>query len=270
MILFPPAKINVGLSIQSKRSDGYHDIKSIMTPIPLYDILEVLPSDRFSFVQTGLILPDDGKLNLCERAFHLMKEKYGIDYVMIHLRKQIPFGAGLGGGSADAAYVLKALNSLFELNIATSELEKLAAQLGSDCPFFIDASPKLAKGRGEMLTPIENRLTGYRILLLNPKIHVSTAFAYENITPHIRNVEWNEYWNTPVEEWQNYFLNDFEKSIGAKYPIISDLIQELKNQGALYAAMSGSGSSVFGIFKKEDLPKLNINQEFIILDDLFT
>lgn len=267
VISFPPAKLNVGLSIQSKREDGYHDIVTIMTPIPLYDILEVLPAERFSFVQTGLQIPADGKLNLCERAFLLMKEKYGIGDVKIQLRKQIPFGAGLGGGSADAAFVLKALNDLFNLSIKTGELENLAAQLGSDCPFFIDASPKLAKGRGEVLSPIKERLSGLRLVVLNPKIHVSTAFAYSVIVPKVKQLDWEASWNSSIDEWQELFTNDFEKPISEHFPLIAEIIQELKNQGALYAAMSGSGSSVFGLFDKTYCPNISRFQEYIILNE---
>jgi len=268
VISFPPAKINIGLSIQSKRTDGYHDIVTIMAPIPLYDILEVLPAEGFSFVQTGLVLPDDGKLNLCERAFYLMKGKYGIGNVKIHLRKQIPFGAGLGGGSADAAYVLKALNDLFNLSIEIGELENLAAQLGSDCPFFIDATPKLATGRGEVLSPIEERISGLRLVVLNPKIHVSTAFAYAAIVPQDKHLDWEASWNSPIEEWQGLFTNDFEKPISDHIPLISEIIQELKNQGALYAAMSGSGSSVFGLFEKTEKPNFSRFQEFLVLNEV--
>lgn len=268
MISYPPAKINIGLSVQSKRPDGYHEIVTIMSPIPLYDILEVLPAELFSFKQTGIILPCDGRLNLCERAFNLMKEKFGIGNVYIHLRKQIPFGAGLGGGSADAAYVLKALNGLFELNIEASELENLAAQLGSDCPFFIDASPKLATGRGELLSPIKERLSGIRIVVLNPKIHVSTAFAYAAIAPQVRVMDWETSWNSPIDEWQELFTNDFEQSIVAHFPVITELICALKNQGAIYAAMSGSGSSVFGLFEQECKLDFSKYEDFMVLNEI--
>ena len=266
MISFPPAKINVGLSIQSKRPDGYHEIATIMTQIPLFDILEVQKSDRFSFMQSGLLLPADGNLNLCERAFALMNERYDISPVNIHLRKQIPIGAGLGGGSSDAAHVLKALNELFSLYLANTELENLAAELGSDCPFFIEETPKLATGRGEKLSSVPDRLKGNRLVLLNPKIHVSTAFAYGQVTPKENELNWKNAWDSPVSQWQKTLVNDFEKPIGEHFPRIAEIIRELKNQGALYAAMSGSGSSVFGIFDKEATLDLRKYQEFVLLD----
>jgi 4-diphosphocytidyl-2-C-methyl-D-erythritol kinase len=266
VISFPPAKINLGLSIQAKRSDGYHEIVSVMLPIPLVDILEVQKSDTFSFVQTGLTLPKDGKLNLCEQAFLFMQERYSIGNVRIHLRKQIPFGAGLGGGSSDAAYVLKAVDELFDLNLPSAELENLAAQLGSDCPFFIDSKPKLANGRGEILSPISNNLSGYRLVVLNPKIHVSTAFAYAQIQPTRNTTDWILRWDGPINEWQDHLINDFEEPICGHFPLIAEIIQDLKNQGAIYAAMSGSGSSVFGIFDIKTSPQVKKYQDFLLLN----
>ena len=181
MILFPPAKINLGLNVLFKREDGYHELETVMLKTPLTDVLEIVPSDEFQFTQTGLTIPGDNLDNLCVQAFQLIQKEYKIPNVHIYLRKIIPMGAGLGGGSADASYVLSGLNTLFNLNISNSKLEELAATLGSDCPFFINPTPQIAKGRGEILSPIEINLKGYYIKLLNVGIHVGTKEAYAGI-----------------------------------------------------------------------------------------
>jgi 4-diphosphocytidyl-2-C-methyl-D-erythritol kinase len=251
MILFPPAKINLGLSIVEKRNDGYHELETCMLPIPFYDILEILPSENFSFFQTGFKIPGIQGENLCEKAFRLMKKKHSVPNVMMHLRKQIPMGAGLGGGSSDAAYVLKGLNEMFQLNLAEKLLEDLAAELGSDCPFFIKNEAQMARGRGEKLTPINLTLRGYYFVLLNPGIHVGTKEAYAGVTPTYKEISLDVLLENPISAWQNLIINDFEASIFVNHPKIAELKSELLKLGALYASMSGSGSSVFGVFKQE-------------------
>lgn len=251
MILFPPAKINLGLSILQKRSDGYHEVETCMIPIPFYDILEILPAKEFSFLQTGLMIPGVSGDNLCEKAFRLLQEKYAIPNVMIHLRKQIPMGAGLGGGSSDAAYVLSGLNELFQLQISDEFLEILAAELGSDCPFFIKNEAQIAKGRGEKLTPINLTLKGYYLVLVNPRIHVGTKEAYAGVTPCQKKKSLEFLLENPISEWKDVIVNDFEESIFINHPKIAKLKNELLNCGAIYASMSGSGSSVYGLFKQE-------------------
>ena len=247
MILYPNAKINLGLRILRKREDGFHDIESIMIPVPIYDIIEISESVDFSYIQTGIDIPSNGSLGLVERAYMLMKDRYGIGPVAIHLRKQIPIGAGLGGGSADAAFTIKGLNEWFDLGLPTETLEHLAAELGSDCPFFIANQPALAKGRGEELHPMNVNLSGLYIAIYNPGIHVSTASAYGSIVPNpMHSID---YQIKALHEWQAYYVNDFEKPVALAHPEISEVIEYLTEKGAFYAAMSGSGSSYLGIFE---------------------
>jgi 4-diphosphocytidyl-2-C-methyl-D-erythritol kinase len=252
MILFPPAKINLGLNILSKREDGYHEIETCMIPVPFTDILEITESESFEFLQSGLEIVGIPGSNLCEQAFWLLKDLYGISNVRIHLRKQIPMGAGLGGGSSDAAFVLKGLNELFNLKISLQELENIASQLGSDCPFFIQNKPQLARGRGEVLTEIDLVMNGKYLVLLNPGIHVGTKEAYDGVTPRLPKEQLEQVLTSPIESWNLKLKNQFENHIFINHPRISALKQALLDQGAKYAAMSGSGSSVFGIF--EDKP----------------
>jgi 4-diphosphocytidyl-2-C-methyl-D-erythritol kinase len=255
MILFPNAKINLGLRILRKREDGFHDIESIMIPVPIYDIIELSSSKEFSYKQTGIDIPSDGSLGLVERAYMLMKNKYGIGPVAIHLRKQIPIGAGLGGGSSDASFTLKGLNEWFDLGLPTETLEHLAAELGSDCPFFIANQPALATGRGEQLHPMNVNLSGLYIAIYNPGIHVSTASAYGSIVPNPTTHIGREI--KALREWQAYYVNDFEKPVTMAHPEISMGIEKLKGLGAFYAGMSGSGSSYFGLFNEmcEEIPQ---------------
>ena len=251
MILYPNAKINLGLRILRKREDGYHDIESIMIPVPIYDIIELSPSEEFSYRQTGIDIPSDGRLGLVESAYMLMKNKYGIGPIAIHLRKQIPIGAGLGGGSADAAFTLKGLNDWFDLGLSTETLEHLAAELGSDCSFFIANQPALAMGRGEQLHPMNVDLSNLYIAIYNPGIHVSTASAYGSIIPNPTNNIGQQI--KPLNEWQSHYVNDFEKPVTLVHSEIEMGIEYLIQEGAIYAAMSGSGSSYFGIFENSPL-----------------
>ena len=259
MILYPNAKINLGLRILRKREDGFHDIESIMIPVPIYDILELSASEEFSYTQTGIEIPSDGSLGLVERAYELMKNKYGIGPVAIHLRKQIPIGAGLGGGSSDAAFTLKGLNAWFDLGLSPETLAHLAAELGSDCPFFIANQPALATGRGEQLHPMNVNLSGLYIAIYNPGIHVSTAMAYGSIIPNPTNSIDHQIKSLP--EWQGYYVNDFEKPVALAHPEISMGIQYLIQEGAIYAAMSGSGSSYLGIFEN---PPINLGTKGLL------
>ena len=259
MILYPNAKINLGLRILRKREDGFHDIESIMIPVPIYDILELSVSEEFSYTQTGIDIPSDGRLGLVERAYMLMKNRYGIGPVAIHLRKQIPIGAGLGGGSADAAFTLKGLNEWFDLGLSTETLENLAAELGSDCPFFISNQPALATGRGEQLHPMNVNLSGLYIAIYNPGIHVSTASAYGSIIPNPTNSIGHQI--KALHEWQAYYVNDFEKPVTLVHPEISLGIEYLIQEGAVYAAMSGSGSSYLGIFEN---PPINLRTQGLL------
>ena len=249
MILFPPAKINLGLNVPYKREDGYHEIETCMYPIPFLDILELLPAEKFSFLQTGLVIPGNDSDNLCVKAYNLMKERSSIPPVYIHLRKEIPMGAGMGGGSADAAYVLKGLNELFELAISVEELEEMAAKLGSDCPFFIKAEPQIAKGRGEIMSSCALTLNGYYLKIVNPGIHIGTREAYAGIQFGVLTKSIKEVVEGPINDWKVDLKNDFETHIFKSYPTLGDIKQQLYDEGAVYAAMSGSGSTMFGIYK---------------------
>jgi len=257
MILFPPAKVNLGLNVIYKREDGYHEIETVMVDTPLTDILELVPSDEFQFTQTGLTIPGENKNNLCVKAFKLIQKEYKIQNVHIHLRKIIPMGAGLGGGSADAAYVLTGLNTLFNLNISNSKLEKLAAQLGSDCPFFINTTPQLAKGRGEILSPIEINLEGYYVKLLNIGIHVGTKEAYAGIEFSTSSKSLEKILKQPVTNWKDELKNDFEKTIFKVHPRLANIKNDFYKEGAVYAAMSGSGSTIFGIYTEKPTSSLD-------------
>jgi 4-diphosphocytidyl-2-C-methyl-D-erythritol kinase len=257
MVIFPHCKINLGLDILEKRSDGFHNIESVFYPIKMLDALEVVKSydDKTTFVSSGKDIPSDGNSNLCLRAYNLLKCDFDIPNVKIHLHKNIPIGAGLGGGSSDAAFTLKLLNEIFSLKISNEKLMEYAAKLGSDCAFFIQDKPMLASSRGEVLNSLSLDLKGYYLLLILPPIHISTAFAYSNVTPYAPDKQISEIIKKPIEEWRIELKNDFESSIFEKFPSIKIIKQSLYDNGAVYASMSGSGSVVYGIFKKK--PKFN-------------
>ncbi|MCF8329369.1 MAG: 4-(cytidine 5'-diphospho)-2-C-methyl-D-erythritol kinase [Crocinitomicaceae bacterium] len=260
MILFPIAKINLGLHVTNKRPDGFHEIESCLYPIPLCDILEIIPAEEAKFIQTGIDLPNSNEKNICQKAYDLLAANYNIPPVFMHLRKQIPIGAGLGGGSSDAAFVLKGLNELFSLNISQLNLESFAAELGSDCPFFITSLPCLVGGRGEVLSPSNIDLSGKFLVLINPNIHISTKDAYALINPKQPEGKLEEILSSEQNKWKNSLVNDFQVPISKKYPIISETIDFLYENGAYYAAMSGSGSTVFGLFDFAPLAESRIKK----------
>lgn len=252
MILFAPAKVNLGLRILSKRPDGYHEIETIMAEIPFCDILELTEAQHDSFEQTGLTFPPDGKLNLCQQAVALLRRQATFPNVHIHLRKQIPVGAGLGGGSSDASHTLLGLNQLFNLGFTLSQLESFAAQLGSDCAFFIRGGLQFATGRGEILEPLKPLGLQKWLVLCNPGIHVSTAAAYAQVNPSVEGESVADILTTSAF---SRLTNDFENSVFAQFPEIAQLKNALNEAGAFYAAMSGSGSTVFALFDQK--PNLN-------------
>ena len=258
MLFFPNAKINIGLNITSKRADGYHNLESIFYPIAWRDILEIIPSKQLIFESTGLSIPGQG--NLCLKAYKLMKSHYGITPVSMYLRKNIPIGAGLGGGSSDAAFTLMALNTIFELGLEKDELKKMAAQLGADCPFFIDNTPSLTGGIGELLNPIDLDMSNYHLLVVKPDIFVSTAEAFSAIVPQIPSLSIEEEIKMPIEKWT--LKNDFEDSIFPQFPELLEIKKSLIQEGALYASMSGSGSSIYGIFTEKPQLKFDNCQLF--------
>ncbi len=252
MISFPNAKINLGLRITGKRKDGYHEIETCMVPIPLYDALEmIVDTKKSSWTQTGLPIPGDAKDNLILKAYQLLRKDFpNLPQLTIHLHKNIPTGAGLGGGSADAAFALTLMNNLLDLILDDFFLEEYAAQLGSDCPFFIENTPKIAKGRGEILEPIALDLTGTFLVLVNPGIHIGTREAYAGVTPATPKVGLREIL-LDRKRWKDELVNDFERHIFASHPVIGSIKEKMYTAGAYYAAMSGSGSSVFGLFDEK-------------------
>jgi 4-diphosphocytidyl-2-C-methyl-D-erythritol kinase len=252
MIDFPNAKINIGLHIVAKRQDGFHDVQTIMCAIPsVKDALEIVESNTIQLQVSGAKFEDDIYKNLVVQAHQLLQAKHKIPNVKIFLQKGIPHGAGLGGGSADAAYMLKMLNIFFDLKLSDAILENYASELGSDCAFFIKNTPAYATGRGEVLAPITLDLSKYMIALIKPNISINTAHAYANCKPQIPTYDLRSMVQNPITDWKNYIRNDFEKLSGEHKPIISSLKAHLYNAGALYAAMSGSGSTVYGIFEKQ-------------------
>jgi 4-diphosphocytidyl-2-C-methyl-D-erythritol kinase len=252
MISFPCAKINLGLNVISKRDDGYHNLETVFFPVPeLTDILEIVESDNFSFVQTGIHVDSATDDNLCVKAYRILEKDYNLPPVAIYLHKVIPLGAGLGGGSSDASFTLTALNKIFELNISRERLKSYASILGSDCAFFIDNVPSKASGRGELLEPVEIDMSNLYLLIVKPDIHVSTKEAYANITPQIPDISVTDVIKLPVNQWKNKLHNDFEKSIFPLHPEIAGIKRKMYEQGALYSSMSGSGASVFGLFEEK-------------------
>lgn len=255
MILRANCKINIGLDVLRRRADGYHDLETVMVPVRgLYDTLEVLPAEsgcRFSQQGITIDCPDDK--NLCVKAFYLMKERYAeVKGAVISLDKRIPFGAGLGGGSADATMVLLALNECYGLNLTTKELEGLAAELGSDTSFFVRNIPQLCTGRGVDMTPCQvPQLAGRWLLLVKPDEGVSTREAYAGVSPAVPETPLCERLLEPIERWQELIKNDFERSVFAAHPRLQEIKEQLLMSGARYAAMSGSGSTLFGLFDTE-------------------
>lgn len=259
MLSFPNCKINLGLRILDKRSDGFHNIESVFYPVNWCDALEVIESESFEFFSAGRKVEGKTEDNSCVKAYRLLKDKYKLPPVKIFLLKKIPTGAGLGGGSSDGAFMLKLLNEKFRLNISKQELKAFASQLGSDCPFFIENKPVMATGRGEVLNEVTVTLNHSFLILIYPSIAVNTAWAYGELSKQRKTengLSYNfeplkEIIQLPVEKWNGALDNDFEKIIFHKHPEIEQIKNELLQQGAVYAAMSGSGSSVFGIFNKK-------------------
>lgn len=269
MIVFPNCKINLGLNILRERKDKHHDLETVFYPVPLTDILEIVTnkeprkSHRIPFSSSGLPIETDSG-NLCVRAYKLLKKKFpDIPRVRMHLHKVIPLGAGLGGGSSDAAFSLKLLNEKFDLGISKQQLLKYALELGSDCPFFIINKPCIASGRGEQMKEINLDLSAYKLVIVNPRIHINTGHAFMQITPAIPDRSIEEIITQPIKRWKDDLKNDFEKPIFKQFPAIVDIKDQLYIAGAEFASMSGSGSSVFGIFSKQINPKLSFPQKYL-------
>ncbi len=252
MIAFTKAKINLGLWVTKKRTDGYHNIESIFYPIDLHDIIEVLPSHgaSSSFCFSGLIIPGETEDNLAVKAYLLLKDHYQLPPIRLHLHKLIPIGSGLGGGSGDAATTLLLLNDLFQLRLTREQLSEHALSLGSDVPFFIDPRPALVTGKGEHMEAITLDLANWLMVLVIPGLAVNTREAYQLVVPEVRTVSLRDCVHAPISEWKSLIHNDFEKAIFTKHPLLAEVRQGLYDSGALYASMSGSGSALFGLFER--------------------
>ena len=269
MVSFPNCKINLGLHILNKREDGLHNIETVFYPVDLKDALEIIPAadsnTDIEFFSSGL--PIDGSINdnICNKAYYLLKKDFPqLPNIKMHVIKAIPMGAGLGGGSADGAFTLQLLNSKFNLRLTINRLLQYAAQLGSDCPFFIINKPCFATGRGEILEEINVDLTGYKIVLINPAIHINTAWAFTQLTPALTTKSIKQIIAQPINTWQKELQNDFEIPVFKTHPLIKNIKNGLYDNGAVYAAMSGSGSTVFGIFKHEIPAGIFKNENYFI------
>jgi 4-diphosphocytidyl-2-C-methyl-D-erythritol kinase len=257
MVVFPHAKVNLGLRIHRRRADGFHDIESVFVPIDWCDVLEFTPlpdaaDGTVEWEQTGIVIPPDGKDNLCIRAYRLLCEVAGpLPAVHMHLHKVIPTGAGLGGGSADAAFVIRTLDRMHGLNLGIDAMRQLAARLGSDCAFFITDRTCLATGRGEILEPVEVPLAGLHIAVVHPAVHVGTAEAYASVTPSVPEQGLLKVLQSPIADWQGSVINDFEEGCIKRHPVIGEVKQRLLAAGAAYTSMTGSGSSVYGLFTQK-------------------
>lgn len=263
MITFPNAKINIGLQVTERRPDGYHNLDTVFYPIPMNDALEVIVTEGADYDCrlhiSGISIEGDTDNNLVVRAYRLLAADYTLPPVDIYLHKHIPTGAGLGGGSADASYMLRLLNEMFELGISTEKLEAYAARLGADCPFFITGNPVYATGIGNQFHSIDLDLSGWHIVVVKPDVFVSTKEAYSMVRPEKPEVTLDKKITRPITEWKESISNDFEKGIFALHPELNDIKEKLYSLGATYAAMSGSGSALFGLF---EAPIEDVEQHF--------
>lgn len=248
MITFPNAKINIGLNIINRRPDGYHNLETIFYPVMIKDALEIIVADKLSFGSSGLEIPGRVEDNLCMKGYHLVRKDFDIPPVKIHLHKHIPVGAGLGGGSADAAFFIRLLDQQFDLGMSTDKMLGYARQLGADCAFFIQNKPAFAFERGDEFEPVKLDLPNYKIVVVMPPVHVSTSEAFSGVKPAPVEQSLMELIYKPVTEWKNFIKNDFENSVFKNHPVIRGIKAALYEAGAIYASMSGSGASVFGIF----------------------
>ncbi len=259
MVTFPNCKINIGLHVLNKREDGYHNLETVFYPVNITDVVEMIPNHdpqtnnkAVVFTQSGLIVDLPDEKNICVRAYNLLKDDFPIlPSVKLHLHKNIPMGAGLGGGSANAAFLLQMINESFGLHISQDDLIQYGLRLGSDCPFFLLNKPAFATGRGEKLNEIQLDLSSYQLLIVNPGVHINTAWAFGQLDlGKLRDYDLKNAITDPINTWKDNIFNDFEIPVFNAYPEISALKKKMYDNGAVFASMSGSGSSVFGIFDK--------------------
>ncbi|RNI31466.1 4-(cytidine 5'-diphospho)-2-C-methyl-D-erythritol kinase [Rufibacter latericius] len=266
MIQFPNAKINLGLQLVEKRPDGFHNLVSCFYPIGWTDALEILPASNgeASFTLSGLPVPGDPTANLCWKAYELLRKDFNLPAIKMHLHKVIPMGAGLGGGSADAAFTLKILNQQFKLNLTEAALENYARQLGSDCAFFIRNQPVLTIEKGDVFEPIPLDLTGWHLLLVYPNLAINTAEAYAGVSPRFPEKDLKTLLSQDIASWKEEVVNDFEVSLFPKYQVLADLKTQLYEMGAEYASMSGSGSTMYGLFQTPPAGPLPFPKEYSV------
>ncbi len=264
MLRFPNAKINIGLFITEKRSDGYHNLETIFYPVNVKDGLEIISATSTSMHLSGLAVAGDTTNNLVWKAFELLQKDYPelVKPLEIHLHKTIPMGAGLGGGSADGAFMLSMLNDFFKLHLSQIQLEQYALQLGSDCPFFISNKSTFATGRGEMMEAMDLNLSDYTIQLICPELHISTAAAFKGIIPKPAPFYLKEIKALSIDDWKWHVHNDFETTLFPHYPVLKEIKEQLYNQGAIYASLSGTGATVYGIFPKHKKAEIKIGIGF--------
>lgn len=251
MVVFPFCKINLGLSVLSKRQDGYHNLDTCFYPVRWTDVLEIIITDKFSFTTSGNVIPGDLEDNLCVKAYQLLSRDFDLAPVSIHLHKIIPSGAGLGGGSSDAAQTLKILDTIFALDIPISKLREYASTLGSDCAFFTQDKAMIGSGRGEILREIDFSLKDNFLVIVKPDVHVSTREAFSGIMPKAPGLPVAEILSLPVAQWKGLLTNDFEETVFRKHPALKSKKERMYEAGATYASMTGTGSAIFGIFESE-------------------
>jgi 4-diphosphocytidyl-2-C-methyl-D-erythritol kinase len=253
LLTFPNAKLNLGLYVTARRPDGYHELETVFLPLPWADVLEVLPAPKgqatTDLTLTGRPIPGEVATNLCLKAYQLLKGDFpDLPAAQLHLHKLVPIGAGLGGGSADAAFALRAIGELFGLGLSTDALEGYARQLGADCAFFIQNTPRLAHGKGDVFEPIELDLKGISCVVVYPGLHISTAQAFAGIVPQVPVQPLRAALAQPLATWRDTVLNDFEASLAPTHPVLAEIKQQLYDAGAAYASLSGSGSAIYGLF----------------------
>ncbi|MBC6988239.1 4-(cytidine 5'-diphospho)-2-C-methyl-D-erythritol kinase [Hymenobacter sp. BT491] len=269
MLVFPNAKLNLGLYITSQRADGFRNLESVFVPLPWTDALEILPAEANSLTLSGIPIPGEVETNLCWRAYELLKADFDLPPVQMHLHKVVPIGAGLGGGSGDASFALRALNELFNLNCSPEVLENYARRLGSDCAFFIRNKPVFAHEKGDVFEPIALDLTGVACKVIYPNLHISTGEAYSRVVPRTPRHDLRQSIAQPMETWRETVGNDFEDALTPFHPVLGELKQALYTAGAAYASLSGSGSAVYGFFPKQQVPPvLRVPDDYLVWDGL--
>ncbi|TGE23293.1 4-(cytidine 5'-diphospho)-2-C-methyl-D-erythritol kinase [Hymenobacter metallicola] len=270
MLVFPNAKLNLGLYITQQRPDGFRNLESVFVPLPWSDALEILPAPGNVLTLSGIPIPGELSTNLCWRAYELLKTDFELPPVQMHLHKVVPIGAGLGGGSGDAAFALRALNELFNLQLPTEQLQQYARRLGSDCAFFVENKPVFAYEKGDVFAPVPLDLTGVACKVVYPNLHISTGEAYSRVVPRTLRHDLRHSLAQPIETWRETVTNDFEEALTPHYPVLAEIKQALYAAGAAYASLSGSGSAVYGLFPGQTAPPaaLGVGHDYLVWNGL--